>query len=66
MAADLIHGKDIEVLSIGVGSDINDTEVNFIATNVDNVFTLNNYDDLKHIQKTFNDKICSSKDVFLV
>ena len=60
-AADVIHGKDIEVFSIGVGSAVNENETKYIATDVHNVFTLNNYDDLQHIQKAFNDKICSSK-----
>ncbi|GAB1606676.1 uncharacterized protein LOC115210527 [Argonauta hians] len=59
--ADKLHQTNIQVFSIGIGGNVDKSELNFIASKPDMVSTVGNFNDLKKIQKKLQTQTCKAK-----
>ena len=58
VAANKLHLENINIFAIGVGSDIHKDELELIASDPSNVYTVNNFDSLHSIQTTLQQTTC--------
>ena len=58
---DLIHQENINIFAIGVGNGIDRKELELIASDPKNVFTVSNFDALDNIQASLQKTACEGK-----
>lgn len=68
LEASIARSKGIELFAIGVGGGVDENELNGIASypTETHVFRVDNYDALKHIEKSLASSACHSKLVWLL
>ena len=59
--AEAIHKENINIFAIGVGSGVDRKELELIASNPNNVFTVSNFQALDNIQANLQKTACAGR-----
>ena len=61
--ADVLHQLGVKVFAVGIGTGVDDTELEHIASTEQYVFRIQNYDAFETLQAELQNSACNGKDI---